>query len=49
MSTNIDTVQQESPTKGQKITPFLCFDNNAEEAVNFYVSLFDDENGKTGY
>ena len=26
----------------QKITPFLWFDNNAEEAVNFYVSLFAD-------
>ena len=24
----------------QKITPFLLFDGNAEEAVNFYVSLF---------
>lgn len=24
----------------QKITPFLWFDNKAEEAVNFYVSLF---------
>jgi predicted 3-demethylubiquinone-9 3-methyltransferase (glyoxalase superfamily) len=24
----------------QKITPFLWFDNQAEEAVNFYVSLF---------
>ncbi|MDD5577708.1 MAG: VOC family protein [Methylobacter sp.] len=24
----------------QKITPFLCFNNNAEEAVNFYVSIF---------
>ena len=24
----------------QKITPFLWFDGNAEEAVNFYVSLF---------
>src|SRR4026207_1812715 len=24
----------------QKITPFLWFDNNAEEAVNFYISLF---------
>jgi predicted 3-demethylubiquinone-9 3-methyltransferase (glyoxalase superfamily) len=24
----------------QKITPFLWFDNNAEEAVNFYVSVF---------
>jgi len=25
----------------QKITPFLWFDNNAEEAVNFYIALFD--------
>ena len=24
----------------QKITPFLSFDNNAEEAANFYVSTF---------
>jgi predicted 3-demethylubiquinone-9 3-methyltransferase (glyoxalase superfamily) len=24
----------------QKITPFLWFDNKAEEAVNFYVSTF---------
>ncbi|MEW6195563.1 MAG: VOC family protein [Bacteroidota bacterium] len=30
----------------QKITPFLWFDNNAEEAVNFYTSLF--ENSKIG-
>lgn len=26
----------------QKITPFLWFDNQAEEAVNFYVSIFKD-------
>src|SRR6478735_3068576 len=26
--------------KIQKITPFLWFDTNAEEAVNFYVSIF---------
>lgn len=26
----------------QKITPFLWFDNNAEEAVDFYVSIFAD-------
>ena len=26
----------------QKITPFLWFDNNAEEATNFYVSVFKD-------
>lgn len=24
-----------------KITPFLWFDNNAEEAMNFYVSIFN--------
>ena len=30
----------------QKITPFLWFDNNAEEAVNFYISIF--KNSKTG-
>ena len=24
----------------QKIIPFLWFDNNAEEAVNFYISIF---------
>jgi predicted 3-demethylubiquinone-9 3-methyltransferase (glyoxalase superfamily) len=24
----------------QKITPFLWFDNQAEEAANFYVSVF---------
>lgn len=26
----------------QKITTFLWFDNNAEEAINYYVSLFKD-------
>ncbi len=26
----------------QKITPFLWFDNNAEEAVQFYTSIFKD-------
>ena len=26
----------------QKITPFLWFDNKAEEAMNFYVSIFKD-------
>ena len=29
-----------------KITPFLWFDNQAEEAMNFYVSVF--KNGKVG-
>jgi len=27
-------------SSNQKITPFLWFDNNAEEAMNFYVSIF---------
>jgi len=26
----------------QKITPFLWFDDNAEDAVNFYTSIFKD-------
>ncbi len=26
----------------QKITPFLWFDDQAEEAVNFYLSVFKD-------
>ena len=26
----------------QKITPFLWFDHNAEEAMNYYVSVFKD-------
>ena len=30
----------------QKITPFLWFDNSAEEAVNFYTSIF--KNSKIG-
>ncbi len=30
----------------QKITPFLWFNNNAEEAVKFYTSIF--KNSKTG-
>ncbi len=30
----------------QRITPFLWFDNQAEEAMNFYVSIF--KNSKTG-
>ena len=30
----------------KKITPFLWFDNNAEEAINLYTSIFD--NAKVG-
>jgi predicted 3-demethylubiquinone-9 3-methyltransferase (glyoxalase superfamily) len=33
-------------TINQRITPFLWFDNQAEEAMNFYVSIFP--NSKTG-
>lgn len=35
----------------QKITPFLWFDDKADEAVNFYVSLFPDARvtSKTNY
>jgi predicted 3-demethylubiquinone-9 3-methyltransferase (glyoxalase superfamily) len=29
----------------QKITPFLWFDGKAEEAANFYVSIFSDAGG----
>jgi predicted 3-demethylubiquinone-9 3-methyltransferase (glyoxalase superfamily) len=32
--------------RAQKITPFLWFDNNAEEAMNFYTSIF--KNSKIG-
>jgi predicted 3-demethylubiquinone-9 3-methyltransferase (glyoxalase superfamily) len=28
------------PTPSPRISPFLWFDNNAEEAANFYVSIF---------
>ncbi len=30
-----------STSGGQKITPFLWFDNQAEEAMNYYVSVFN--------
>ena len=29
----------------QKITPFLWFDTQAEEAMNFYVSIFKNSRG----
>ena len=40
--------QADSTTRGyqQKITPFLWFDAQAEEAANFYVSIFN--NSKIG-
>jgi len=33
------------PKITQKITPFLWFDNQAEEAVNFYTSIFKNSKG----
>jgi predicted 3-demethylubiquinone-9 3-methyltransferase (glyoxalase superfamily) len=35
-------VESEETTMTQQITPCLWFDGNAEEAVNYYVSVFDD-------
>jgi predicted 3-demethylubiquinone-9 3-methyltransferase (glyoxalase superfamily) len=37
------TLRTNDPTTAtsQKITPFLWFDNQAEEAMNFYVSIFE--------
>jgi hypothetical protein len=32
--------QKREANRMQKITPFLWFDDNAEEAMNFYVSVF---------
>jgi len=32
--------------KIQKITPFLWFDDQAEDAAKFYVSIFKDRNSK---
>ncbi len=38
----METYNQSKILIGQKITPFLWFDKNAEEAVNLYTSLFED-------
>lgn len=40
------TTAQTAPAPAQKITTFLWYDNQAEEAVNFYVSVF--KNSKIG-
>ena len=34
-------------TKIQKITPFLWFDNTTEEAVNFYINIFENSSIRT--
>jgi predicted 3-demethylubiquinone-9 3-methyltransferase (glyoxalase superfamily) len=41
MNTNNMSAEGGSAFGGQKITPFLWFDKNAEEAMNFYVSVFN--------
>jgi predicted 3-demethylubiquinone-9 3-methyltransferase (glyoxalase superfamily) len=49
MSVSVQSQQQAERTQRsyqQKITPFLWFDTQAEEAANFYVSVF--ENSKIG-
>jgi len=43
---NISKTGEEKPTHIQKITPFLWFDNQAEQAANYYVSIF--RNSKIG-
>ncbi len=44
--TSISKVGEENPSHIQKITPFLWFDNQAEQAANFYVKVF--KNSKMG-
>ena len=41
-ATGTSSKDSATPTQGtgQKITPFLWFDNQAEEAINFYTSIF---------
>ena len=53
---NISKVGEEKPSQLQKITPCLWFDNQAEEAANFYITVFKNSKidqvtlyGKEGY
>ena len=53
---NISKTDEEKPTHIQKITRFLWFDNQAEQAANYYVSIFRNSRigqvtryGKEGY
>ena len=43
---NVSKIGEEKSIHIQKITPFLWFDNQAEQAANFYVSVF--KNSKMG-
>ncbi len=40
--TSTATSSKDRVKTAQKISPFLWFDNQAEEAANFYVSIFED-------
>ncbi len=42
------TTARREGSKGQKITPFLWFDKEAEKAMNFYVSVFNGSPSKSG-
>jgi predicted 3-demethylubiquinone-9 3-methyltransferase (glyoxalase superfamily) len=42
-----DSVKKNKGTKIQKITPFLWFDNQTEDAVNFYLNVFNNSRIKT--
>ena len=53
---NVSKIGEEKPSHIQKITPFLWFDNQAEQAANYYVSVFKNSEmgqvtryGKEGY
>lgn len=55
-SIDIENAKMEKQNHIQKIVPFLWFDKQAEEAVNFYVSIFRNSKivtvtryGKEGY
>jgi 3-demethylubiquinone-9 3-methyltransferase len=45
MGTELSAREAPMPKITQKITPFLWFDNQAEEAVNFYTSIFKNSKG----
>ena len=45
--TKIEPDRMKKGKKIQKITPFLWFDNQAEEAVNFYITTFRNSEIKT--
>src|SRR5467141_1491677 len=46
MSSGASELRRKEESQVQKITPFLWFNDNAEEAMNFYVSIF--KNSKVG-